>query len=454
MKIPYREGYDFGVGVHRASGEPLARGVVGAVTGVDGAPGGLGGLSVFQIDTMQELEEDLGISAEASGGISLFSASARFNYARRCKIQGYSITLILSAIFRGGFRQIDEPELHPNAENIVENEELFFRRYGDSFVRGISSGGIFSGIIRIECSTQEKRNIVQGGISAQYGLIGGDFETTLTELVRQTSSRTFTHIYHEGGSSGASFVQSPRQLIDAGNNWLRTVSSNSTPYEVILAPYVIAVGPNPPNEIDLMHQRDVLKRCAQLRSNYIDFLNRVEYILHPDTINNFENVNLNLLRELRTSFAFDLEIISQAASYALDHARDAREPETFAREIKQLPNYRLTVMPTDMPRLKGGDGKVAPNVLGLSRDEAFRAIRAQGLIARQITVNAGFNNRAFAQRPHAGAPVSIDQRVRFWTTEPGMLPDGWPLEDDLLGSSGVELPEDKPTPPRPRSLQR
>src|ERR1043166_8467719 len=94
--VPYQFGYNFGVGVDSASGDSRQLGVVGAPAQIPGAPGGGGGFQMTKIESMSEMEDHLGISADASGGVGLFSASARFNFARDCKIQTNSIALMLS----------------------------------------------------------------------------------------------------------------------------------------------------------------------------------------------------------------------------------------------------------------------------------------------------------------------------------------------------------------------
>src|SRR5438045_1364584 len=94
ITVTYREGYEYGMGADRASGNPLGLGVSGEATQVEGATGGSGDFSMSRIQSTEDLETHLGISADASAGVGLFSASARFNFARDCKVQKSSIALI------------------------------------------------------------------------------------------------------------------------------------------------------------------------------------------------------------------------------------------------------------------------------------------------------------------------------------------------------------------------
>ncbi|MBK8344722.1 MAG: hypothetical protein IPL12_16380, partial [Bacteroidetes bacterium] len=85
------------------------------------------------------------ISADLSIGVGLFSASARFNYAKNSKVHSEAINLLITCTKEFGFRQIDKPALDAEVAELVAdgNVGLFTERYGDYFVRGIRSGGQF-----------------------------------------------------------------------------------------------------------------------------------------------------------------------------------------------------------------------------------------------------------------------------------------------------------------------
>lgn len=87
VKVPYREGFEYGMGVQRARANPLGKGVEGEITKVHDAGGGAGTFTLSQVKTTEEVETHLGISAEASGGVGLFSFDARFNFCKDCKVQ-------------------------------------------------------------------------------------------------------------------------------------------------------------------------------------------------------------------------------------------------------------------------------------------------------------------------------------------------------------------------------
>jgi hypothetical protein len=51
------------------------------------------------------------------------------------------------------------------------------------------------------------------------------------------------------------------------------------PYSVTLAPLTIAEGPLPPNTADIEHAQDVLVLCAKKRSQILDQINLLSFIL-------------------------------------------------------------------------------------------------------------------------------------------------------------------------------
>src|SRR5215475_13691848 len=175
VMVPYREGFNYGMGVRSATAGPLGLGVTGAISSVTGASGGSGGFHLDQIQTSEELEEKLGISAEASGGIGLFSASARFDFARSCKVQSTSLTLVVSATHQKGFQQIDAPVLTADAAGLVSEgkADLLAEKYGDVFVRGMHVGGQFFGIFRIDTQSEQSRQTINSSLEGSYGPFSG-----------------------------------------------------------------------------------------------------------------------------------------------------------------------------------------------------------------------------------------------------------------------------------------
>jgi hypothetical protein len=65
-------------------------------------------------------------------------------------------------------------------------------------------------------------------------------------------------------------VKPLEELFQAMDEWTATVRKEPKAYSVTVAPYAIALGPAPPDIAEIEHQRDVLIRCAKLRSQTLD----------------------------------------------------------------------------------------------------------------------------------------------------------------------------------------
>ena len=370
-KVLMRDGYDIGIGVASATGSPMALGAVGAVTPPQVGTGGSGSFTFRRIDSNEVLESELGISADVSAGVGLFSASASFDFSKQCKIQSSSLTVLVSAKETFAFQQMDSPELSPAAARLVSEgqTERFSDQFGEYFVRGISTGGRFIGVVRIDTKSKQSKTDVDAVLSGSYGLtMSAEARLKLSETLRSANARVEAFYTFDGGTVTTRLtsndpVELVNQLYRAMDEWTATVRQQPKAYSVSLAPYIIALGPTPPNIAEFEHQRDVLIRCAKLRSQTLDKLNLIDYILDPNHMNEFDIVLPPQgpdLPALQAALAGDLDIIADAAAFAINNIKEARDPVTFMREIRGVPDFTLTALPLNLPEHSGGAPAVAP----------------------------------------------------------------------------------------------
>ena len=410
--VPYQFGYDYGIGVKSSTGGRMQLGAKGAPTQVQGASGGSGGFQMIQITQTSELEDHLGISADASGGVGLFSASDRFNFSRDCKIQTNSISLLLTCTVQNGFSQIDQPVLDPAAAQLVANgqADLFAQRYGDCFVAGIESGGQFFGVVRIDVKSESDHQTIENSLSGSYGPFSADVNVKVQSALQTTQSSAETFLYYEGGNVQTK-PQTPKELFAAADEWSRSVQQAPKPYTALLLPWIIANGPNPPNAADLEHQRDVLKSCAKLRSAVIDRLNIIEYIQDNTAQFVLKTGDSDRLSNLHAAISGDYDIIEDAASYAIDNAKLAVEPETYARTVKNLTNYSLTTL-SGLPSRVDASSILVPDFSQARDWDAMNAMATKNKLTLNY-VNSGANPTYVfvSQSPAAGTNVAIGTTV-------------------------------------------
>ena len=358
VQLPYTRGYDYGIGVNLSTGGPKNLAVTGAVTGVEGNPGASYGFEVTRIRSTSEIEQALGVSANANYGFASFGAGAeaRFNFAKRARVQNSSLVMLVTAYVEMGFKQIDQPDLHPDAQEIQGNAALFAQRYGNMFVRGISGGGFFVAYLRIDTGSAELSQQIAGEVGGSYGLFSAEAQTKFDELTTNYRSETETKAYVEGGPiSGIQNLGDPAELLEKMNLFLASFENQpelvTKPYSVTLAPIIIANGPPPPNEVDLQHASDVLTHCGRRRSVLIDKLNTYQYIVDNLSRFDFSNgANFNEISNAAQNAQEDLDLIADCASLAMNSPKDALFPESYA-DAKGV-EYPKTTAPDPLPTPK------------------------------------------------------------------------------------------------------
>ncbi|RKN44819.1 hypothetical protein [Streptomyces hoynatensis] len=365
-EVPIRNGYDIGIGVAMATGSPMALGAIGEVTPPQVGTGGSGSFVFRRIETTQDLETELGIGADVSAGIGLFSASASLEFSKKCKVQSSSLTVLVSAVERHAFQQMDSPTMSEAAGKLTEEGKPLEEKFGEYFVRGINTGGRFFGVVRIDTKSVQSKMELHAALEGSYGPVSGEVRVNISEAMRKAEAHADAFILHDGGRiqtlpHSNDPVELTSQLYQAMDEWSATVKEDPVPFTVTLAPYSIALGPPPPNIADIEKQRRVLSRCAMLRSQMTDMLNLVEYALDPRHADEFESAPDGPdLAALRVALVSDLDVIEESASFAIENLKEARDPETYMRDIRGNADFRLTTLPANMPKQKAVKPSPAP----------------------------------------------------------------------------------------------
>ena len=251
IQTPWREGYNFGIGVDPGGGcatglgrpaDALASGSPGWISRVRGNP--------YRHPT-SDLQDTLQISAEASGGCGLFSASARFDFAKDCKVHSESLFMTVYAVADNAFQSIDDVLLTPDAAAHAADPLAFQERFGSVFVRGLRTGGLFVGVVQVESSSKDTQEHVGGEISASYAAFEAKISASHNTKTRQRTKPIARFSTTRGAIAGDHQClrpNRPRTLFAAAKIWAATVGANGVPYHVTLAPIAIAGGaPKPPD---------------------------------------------------------------------------------------------------------------------------------------------------------------------------------------------------------------
>ncbi len=424
--VPYRQGYNIGVGADLATGSPMGKAVEGVASKVDGAGAATVQFNVRRIQSTEELEQALGIDAEASLGCSIFGGgvSARFSFAKSTKVQSSSLFMLVSAQVELAFESVDDPVLSSDADLLLQHPDIFAERYGDAFVRGIQRGGLFIGTLQIDTASAQQSSQIAGELAGSYGLFSADVKTKFASIQSRYNCSVFVNMYHEGGPVDLkiSDFSNPQELLDNANTFLSSFKTQAEdqvakPYFVTLASMAIARSKNlPPNDEDVAHAQGVLMACTKARSRILDQLNLVEYILSsPDKFSFPPSCTPDTLAKLQALFESDIDTVSRCASAAIDVPKGALMPADYAKGVSIT--YPQGVLPQDMPVPKAGKLTLVPDFSACASWVDCNALAAsKGLTAQQVFANLAPDTfKVIAVSPAPGTSVAEGSVVNITT---------------------------------------
>jgi hypothetical protein len=357
--VPMQDGYDFGVGVDLLSLSPMAKVVNDVHSGVADTGGATVEFHLQRILTTSELEQALQIDVDASYGSAMFGAGieARFDFAKTSKVQTSSLFMTVTTSVNLPFLSIDDPALTIDAASLVDRPDVFEGRFGNVFVRGISRGGFFVGLITIDTESSQDSESISAELKGSYGLFSADAKTKFEQVSSKFKSSISVSMFHEGGPTNLKITDptDPMQLLANTNAFLQSFQDQpnqvSRPYQATLASIAIARGPLPLNDADIQQRQDVLTLCAKRRSALLDQLNLLQFIVDkPDRFDFSVGASKAVIQKAVVDTQEDLDLIAACASAAINSPGKAVFPADFAQNIGG--KFQKSVMPDPLPGLK------------------------------------------------------------------------------------------------------
>ncbi|QIS12235.1 hypothetical protein [Nocardia arthritidis] len=404
-EIPFVHGMDFTVGVDSASGSARNAAATGTPSTVPNAGGSTISFHMEQVETVEDLLNSVGVSAKASGGIGLFSASARFDFAQSCKVHSSSVFLIVAVQVTEAFQSVLSPGIKPEAAALLANGDTdrFREEFGDLFVRGILSGGQFFGVVEVATRDQTDAKKIAAGLSASYAAFSasGTFDKTFTDTV--SSHRTKVTCFVEGGQN-LELPTGVDTMTKRAVGFPKELEGHAVPYLALLDDYGVLPLPKGPNFADLQHQQDVLTECARLRNLHQQWLNDLDYI--DGNPGEFIDPDPAALDQLRNDIDADMNAIAAAASQAIDTPKNAQFPTNLKVTAPRLPQRIQSTGP-----VTGGLGIFAgPNSTALF-PRILRDIPDHCQITTTLTVH--YPEPAISAQRHAGIAILTPSLNRY-----------------------------------------
>jgi hypothetical protein len=241
------------------------------------------------INSHEELMESIGTSIGVSGRYGLSSASAKVDFS---KSTGYNSTStfvlakasVVNPIVRGVNFRLTDVAAQLNHPNTLD---AFKGAFGDSFVRGIKTGGEFFAVFRLTAKRQTTQQSLAvavaadiNGITAQGGF-NAKFGTASQS--EQDSAEVEVSFYQAAGSGAtASVTLEVNEILQRLKNFPTIARDAPMPYKVEIATYdtIPILGPTP-QELDDF--RNSLQQDEATKLDYITRKNDVDFALsHPE----------------------------------------------------------------------------------------------------------------------------------------------------------------------------
>jgi hypothetical protein len=188
-------GMAFGKGYSSVSGELEGTCVKGTV---NAQPiGTLSANYVIQIvSDSEQLASSLGITAEASVGFGLFSASAKSSYLQSQSSNSYSVYVIVRSEITGPaivltdariMKSNEDPSGQDNYSALINQYLDFYSKCGDKYLAAATTGATYRGIIRLDTSSSSEKKELDSELRMRYGSATGsvDVKTAISQITSQ-----------------------------------------------------------------------------------------------------------------------------------------------------------------------------------------------------------------------------------------------------------------------------
>ena len=309
---------------------------------------------LIQIESVSQLNKALGLSAEGSLRTGFTKISAKASYMKSHKMDRYSIYLLASTKVKNREIDLGRLSLSDEAKDLLNQPNgltLFHKAYGDRFVRAISYGGEYFGVLRISSnSKQDKQNIRASISSSGFGWNASGKVQTSLQKYSKTNSMSVKNIIN-----GAMSVRPPTtvaEMIELASRFPQLIGRKGSPIKVVLSDYTVFPEYAAKFTTIETEQKLVLRDIA---TNYLDYqsiANDLDFIISNADQFRFKdgrhhNETLQLLRQKRrviqkTLLSLDdekLKIIERKSKPKTFAELSIPSAEAFCCDLSLPPRY-------------------------------------------------------------------------------------------------------------------
>ena len=331
----------WGMGYNSGTGESTGAYCLSAFGAPEATSGSQGQIVDFQIkvvESQEELEKHLGVSASGSGSFGWGSVSASAKFSSDYKMNSYSLYVVASTRVVNSTKWIRPTRLNEYSEQQYINDfEEFTRRCGDQFLTGITAGGQFFAVFELQTKSEEEKTEFDASISASGAGSWSASAQFSSALHNVTRNKQWTVKSFQVGGVGpdAEPPTDDTQVIERAKKLptivqgegARGIQATFNDYSTLEIPHV--------DQEMLERRKDYLAILkGQIDDNNIEIADRDYIIGHPQQ---FDKPNANLLRSERAALQAQILEIRGLASNCRQDIRDCEQMWADTVELKALP---------------------------------------------------------------------------------------------------------------------
>lgn len=207
------------------------------------APGQVVFSTITLIDSHEQLMESLSLAVDAQGRYGFFSADLKAQFAESTSYNSTSTFMIAKVIVENPFKRGRGFALTPDNENMVRTQkETFTTAFGDSFVRGIQTGGEFYSVIRLTSVSTTTQTDLAIALQAEYQGLVTDISFEAQFQKANSSARTRSELsammfQRAGIGSEISPTKEFSDVLARVKQFPTIVNASPTAYEIEVATY-------------------------------------------------------------------------------------------------------------------------------------------------------------------------------------------------------------------------
>lgn len=236
---------EIGMGFNSASGLAVGTALESFTVGANPDAGGMEvTASITIVNSHEELMENLGMSFEAQGRYGFYSGSAKAKFSESSNFNTTSTFLIARCLVENPLKRGKNFKVTAAAQGLLNSQQFdeFKKAFGDSFVRGLQTGGEFYAVIRItSVSTSTQSSLAATLQGEANGLVAsGSFKVAFETASSSASTRSeFTATMFQKAGSGAQIAPTVEisEVISRFKQFPSIASASAAAYETEVATY-------------------------------------------------------------------------------------------------------------------------------------------------------------------------------------------------------------------------